>query len=63
MKIRYILIAILIATAGYMTGKATAKETITVNIECPQEGCGFIDFDKNPELIGGGLVLEPTDLK
>lgn len=51
-----------------MTGKATAKETIAketiaVNIECPQEGCGFIDFDKNPELIGGGLVLEPTDPK
>lgn len=46
-----------------MTGKATAKETITVNIECPQEGCGFINFDKNPELIGGGIVLEPTDPK
>ena len=28
--------------------------------DCPKEGCGFIDFDANPELIGAGMVDEPV---
>lgn len=29
--------------------------------DCHPNGCGHIDFDAHPELIGGGLVYEPVN--
>ena len=61
MKIRYVLlIAIIAAAFGHRAG-ASAAETVYQNttlICINKHGC--IDFDKHPDLIGGGLVLEPT---
>lgn len=42
---------------------ATFNETAAAEMpqECDPRGCGFIDFDAHPELIGGGIVLEDTE--
>lgn len=31
--------------------------------ECSKNGCGYIDFDSNPQLIGGAIVYEPENKK
>ena len=28
---------------------------------CHPNGCGYIDFEKHPELAGGAIVYEPTN--
>ena len=28
---------------------------------CDPNGCGYIDFEKHPELAGGGIVYEPVN--
>lgn len=71
--IKKTLLAALIA-AGVLMAYATEREPIpTVTITeleplkieplepCPLPGCGYIDFDANPDLIGGGIVYEPTN--
>lgn len=60
MKIRYVLIITLLAAAiGYTTGAANATETQQAERPC-LEANGCIDFAAHPELIGGGVVYEPT---
>lgn len=59
MKIRYTLIIAAIAAAlGYCSAPAVAKWQKSHHDCNPKQGC--IDFDKHPELIGGGAVLEPA---
>ena len=51
---------------GELDAQATVNQQLTVaqplplpTQDCDPRGCGLIDFEQHPELIGGGLVYEP----
>ncbi len=65
-----LLIAVLLAAyqCSDQPESATVNQQLTVaqpmplpTQDCDPRGCGLIDFEQHPELIGGGLVLEPTE--
>ncbi|WP_158608745.1 hypothetical protein [Neisseria weixii] len=58
MKIRYtLIIAAISAALGYGCAPAIANQAPQKSVCNSEHGC--IDFDKQPELIGCGLVYEP----